>query len=507
MVDLQNNSEMQQDYIETNIQGHLLDLPAGEARFAAGYQWRRNAYFYKFDTLTTQNSYLDLSLGTFPADNTDGKTSVDEFYGELFIPLLSDIPGIEHLNLELGYRYSDYELQGGIDTYKVLIDWGISESLRFRGGYQLASRAPNIAEMFQARSQTWGFNVGDPCGLNSTLAIGANPAGNADAARTRQLCAALMGPEGATAFYDPATIQPSGSSATWFVNAVGNPNVKPEEATTLTAGLVFQPQSGNELLDGFSTTVDWFSIKIEDMIAVEGGISVYLECLGKGTNPTASASHPACLRITRNPISGGLQAVDVSYNNTGFTEINGIDLGVNWNGELSTLGIDSIPGSLSLSTMINFTPKFQTQASPVSPVYDWSGSLGPGPETSLNQGSYEYRMYSSANYLLDAWNLGVRWRYLPEADAAQSVIAGAAGSPFLGAEEDYHIFDFSGSYVFSDTYVFRFGIDNLFDVDAVITGGQSSFGGNRPTSGAGTTLPGFYDPLGRRWYVGMTASF
>jgi outer membrane receptor protein involved in Fe transport len=507
MVDLQNNAEMRQDYVEANTQGHLIDLPAGEARFSAGFQWRRNNYFYKFDTLTTQNSYLDLSLGTFPADNTEGRTSVKELYGELLVPILTGLPAIEHLNLELGYRYSDYKLQGGIDTYKALIDWGITDELRFRGGYQLATRAPNIAEMFQARSQTWGVNVGDPCGLNSVLAIGANPSANPNAARTRQLCEELMGPEGAAAFYDPTAIQPSGSSATWFVNAIGNPEVQPEEATTLTAGFVYQPQSGNELLDGFSTTVDWYSIKIEDMIAVEGGISVYLECLGEGTNPNADPESAACARITRNPTSGGLQAVDVSYSNTGFTEINGIDLALNWNGELASLGFDNLPGSIGISMMFNFTPKFQTQASSNSPVYDWSGSLGPGPETSLNQGSYDWRYNANFTYMLDAWNFSLRWRHLPDAEAPQAVIAGANGSPFLGAEDSYDIFDFSAGWTFNDTFNFRLGIDNLFDADAVITGAQSDFNGNRPTSGAGTTLPGFYDPLGRRWYLGMTANF
>lgn len=507
LVDLQNNARMQQDYVEINVQGQLANLPAGEARFAAGYQWRRNDYFYKFDTLTTQNSFLDLSLGTFPADNTEGRMSVDEVYGEVLLPVLAGIPLVEHLNLELGYRYSDYELQGGIDTYKALVDWGLTEELRFRGGYQLATRAPNIAEMFQARSQTWGVNVGDPCGLNSLVPEGANPAVNPNAARTRALCEGLMGLEGTTNFYDPGNIQPSGSSATWFVNAVGNPDVQPEEATTLTAGFVYQPDSSNALLSGFSGTLDWYSIKIEDMIAVEGGITVYLECLGESTNPSGSLDHPACQRITRNPTSGGLQAVDVSYNNTGFTEINGFDLGLNWNGDLATLGLESIPGSLSASLTTNFTTKFQTQASPNSPVYEWKGSLGPGPETSLNQGAYEYRIFGSFSYLVNDYNVNLRWRHLPKADAPQQVIAGDNGSPFVGAEEDYNIFDLSASWAISDTYLLRIGIDNLFDTDAVITGRQTDFQGNRPTSGAGTTLPGFYDPLGRRWFLGMTAEF
>ena len=157
-----------------------------------------------------------------------------EYYGELSVPLIKDVPLIQHLNLELGYRWSDYKWQGGISTYKALADWGITSSLRFRGGYQAATRAPNIAEMFQAQSQTWSAAApGDPCGLNTRRGLwrecGVQP-GNA--ANARALCQKLMGVGGAQAFYGPGAVQPNGNSALWFVNAVGNPKVNPEDATT-----------------------------------------------------------------------------------------------------------------------------------------------------------------------------------------------------------------------------------------------------------------------------------
>ena len=160
------------------MQGKLVDMPAGEARFSAGVHTRENSYYYIFDPLQTQESFNDNPMG-FPANNTIGETAVDEIYGEVLLPLLADKPGVEHLNLELGYRYSDYELQGGVDTYKALIDWGITETFRFRGGRQLATRAPNIAEMFQADTQSWTFAApGDPCGRNSLATYGANAAVN-----------------------------------------------------------------------------------------------------------------------------------------------------------------------------------------------------------------------------------------------------------------------------------------------------------------------------------------
>ncbi len=84
---------------------------------------------------------------------------MSELYGELAVPVLKDLPLVEHLNLELGYRFSDYLYGGKVGTYKALVDWAPIESVRFRGGYQKATRAPNIAELFQAQAQTWGYDV------------------------------------------------------------------------------------------------------------------------------------------------------------------------------------------------------------------------------------------------------------------------------------------------------------------------------------------------------------
>ncbi len=125
-VTLNHQSEMEQKFIEANVQGRAFDMPAGEARFSAGLHSRTNTYYYIFDPLQTENSFNDNPEG-FPADNTKGETSVDELYGEMLLPVWEGNGG-KHLNLELGYRYSDYELQGGVSTYKALVDWGITDT-------------------------------------------------------------------------------------------------------------------------------------------------------------------------------------------------------------------------------------------------------------------------------------------------------------------------------------------------------------------------------------------
>jgi hypothetical protein len=49
-------------------------------------------------------------------------------------------------------------------------------------------------------------------------------------------------------------------------------------------------------------------------------------------------------------------------------------------------------------------------------------------------------------------------------------------------------------------------MDNVFDEDPVWTGGRTALDAN-PSTGSGTTEAGFYDILGRTFYVGISAAF
>jgi iron complex outermembrane recepter protein len=494
---LNHQSQMEQKFVEANLQGRLVNMPAGEARFSAGVHSRENSYYYIFDPLQTQESFNDNPMG-FPANNTIGETAVDEVYGELLLPLLEGKTGVRHLNLELGYRYSDYELQGGVDTYKALIDWGITDTFRLRGGRQLATRAPNIAEMFQADTQSWTFaSPGDPCGRNSLAAYGANATVNPNFQRAIDICSARMGIGGAATFY--TSTQPNGNSWTPFSNATGNPNVNPEDAETWTAGFVWTPNTGREKVDGLNLTVDWYDIEITNMISVEPALAVYEQCLSVASNPTSDPSHPACLRINRNPASGFAAPTTVSYINAAFAKVSGVDLTADWRTDLAG-------GAFGVSFMVTSLLEEKTQATAASNVYDWKGSLGPDPGTSLNNGAYDYRTFTTVNYGRDQWNLALRWRHLPEAIDGNQVVAGATAT-LRGAEEDYDIFDLSGTWAFGgDRTNLRFGVDNVTDREPVWTGRRTEQDLS-PSTGSGTTEAGFYDILGRTFYVGVSTSF
>src|SRR5690606_15361862 len=125
-ADLKNRSSMRQTIVEANLQGKLLDLPAGELRAALGASYREQDYEFINDTLTSQGtSFQDQALGIYPSADSYGYYDVKEVYAELLVPVLADLPFAKSLNLEIGGRISDYSTTGTSYTYKVLGDWEV----------------------------------------------------------------------------------------------------------------------------------------------------------------------------------------------------------------------------------------------------------------------------------------------------------------------------------------------------------------------------------------------
>jgi iron complex outermembrane receptor protein len=168
---LQERTEFTQEIVEASLQGGLIDLPAGEMRFAAGAGYRRATYDYDPPEQRVRQEVWP----TQPTGPSEGDYDVYEVFGELFLPLLRDLPLIEELNLDVAYRLSDYNLVGKVDTYKASLDWAAAPGLRFRGSYQRAIRAPSLGELYappeRASAAVGPTNSGggDPCDSQGRL--------------------------------------------------------------------------------------------------------------------------------------------------------------------------------------------------------------------------------------------------------------------------------------------------------------------------------------------------
>jgi iron complex outermembrane recepter protein len=480
-------TNISQDIFEANIEGKIADMRAGELRFAAGIGNRQNGFVY--EPANPQASVYDAPLGLFVSNPTAGETEVSEIYGELLVPIT------ERFEVDVAARYSDYDSDSDT-TFGVQFSWQANDSMRLRAAFQNANRAPNTAELFQAETAVFQttFSSADPCGVNTLIAGYGNRADNPNRLQVQQLCAQLIGNTTST-FGAPGSVEANsylqGQQAFTGVSIVqvGNPNVGSEQAETWTLGLVF---TGPGNLDGLTASLDFYNIEVTDAIATFDGGQIYDRCFNRNgvSNPGLTINDPGgfCALINRNESTGAAGTVDSRYLNTGLIETSGVDVQLNWVGDIGDGG-----ASIYVNNLASFLNEYNTKATPSDPVLEFKDTLGAG-------GQYKYRLNTTVGYNFAGGNagVGVRWRYLPEVKNGAYVTNRAA--PQLPTES-YSVFDAFASYSFNERFQLRAGIDNLLNEDPAVVGAT-------PTdSNSNTTLAGYYDTLGRRFYVGLRMEF
>jgi len=510
--DLKNQSQIKQSVFEANLTGDLAEWSAGTLSYALGTAYRKDAYDFKPDNLSQNQNFIDPIAGLFPNQNSGGSYDVKELYGELLIPIVSDGPPMfEHFNVELGARMSDWSMDGveTLNSYKALIDWGFTEKYRLRGGINRAHRAPNLSELFTERTQLFGGApsiVGDQCSrANASGAYSANPAvaGAAQAAQTEAICRALMGTLGATTFYN--NVQQA-NGGTGIQNQLGNPDLHEEDADTLTVGVVM------DIAQNWQLSVDYYTIEIESMIALEAIDSVYGRCLSLKDNPTGSPNAPGCVQIFRDPTNGNAANIDLPYTNKGRALVEGVDLQLNW----STMALG---GGFNINSVMNYNMASETQDSPTGTTFDWAGTSGCALQIQCQ--GYEYRVFTTVNYFRGPWSMSLRHQFWPSIDpgpcatplvtptSCSNAIATGGGS---GVADSYQLFTLAGSYQFGEKFTLRAGIENLLDEEPPLVGGNPN---QQPFPLPATHVGGFapavilstYDPLGRRGYLSFTMDF
>ncbi len=177
--------------------------------------------------------------------------------------------------------------------------------------------------------------------------------------------------------------------------------------------------------------------------------------------------------------------VDTPYLNLGGIETAGIDVQFNWSFPLGA-------GRMNINSVINFLDYYRDQVSPANAFVDATGTLSRG-------GQYDYRTFTTFSFNQDRWGVGLSHRFLPSIESAD--YASNPNTTVQGAGS-YNMFDLFGSFSINETVSLRGGIDNLFDTDPEIVGVNPGV-----TEAAGSTLPQFYDVLGRRYYLSVQLDF
>ena len=497
-------TRLSQDIVEATAQGGIFSLPAGEVRGAVGVTVRKNDFEYLPDATREVNNIVDAVVGSFGQANVRGSTEAKEIYGELLVPVLRDVFMAKSLELELGYRYSDYDTAGKTPTWKALASWAPIDWLRFRGGFQLANRAPNINELFlDASSQAVTLNTSDVCRADTNAAWGNRPQ-NPNRAAVQALCASIIGNNTSDFSNDPNGYNGGRNDGVQLQITSGNRGLQSEEGKTWTVGAVIQSPFEHPLLARTTFSADWYNVRITDAITQISAQTTYDLCFNRdgASNPTLSIDDPngVCQNITRDEVSGAALAVNSTYANTGKVNTTGLDLALNWSGALSDMGLDSIPGNLGLN--VSYSRLFEFEASEYvgGTVLENAGTLARG-------GLFNWRAVTTLRYSNQDWDMALNWRRYPPVRSATYV---TTPTTTIQGADGYSVFALTGSWTISRHLSLSGGIDNLLDTPPERVGaGQVvnrlaiNGGGSIVTNGNGSTVANYYDVLGRRYFINL----
>ncbi|MDB5452829.1 MAG: TonB-dependent receptor, partial [Caulobacteraceae bacterium] len=483
-----NETDLEQQVVEANMQGGMFSLPAGQVRFAVGAGFRRNT----FDFAPDAGLYPDPVTGLPEAMLTNnqretlpvvGSTSTKELYGEVLVPVLKDMPLINQLNLGLAYRYSDYDTVGGVSTYKGDVDWAVIPQIRLRAGYQRAIRAPSVGELFAPPSTVVGSigsplqGAGDGCDVRSAYRKGPN------AAQVRALCVAQGVPAAIIDIYQwPVT--------TIQTQIQGNSQLKQEKSDSYTAGVVLRPEFSSPLLSSMSLSFDYYKIKISDAMGVINGSAIYQACFnGTGLNPTFNPNSVDCSRISR--ASDGSPRLTVTpLVNLASYETSGIDMQFDWAITPADLGM-KLDGRLTANLIVSYVDRFAIKNTANAPFLDFAGTIGNAQIDATSISHPKWKMLGTVSYDTERFGFGGRFRYT--GSMSNSINVGTT-STVPGVASAFYL-DLFGKWNLNESFQLRGGITNVADKSPPLW------------TGFGATDRALYDVAGRSYYVGATAKF
>ncbi|WP_226896347.1 TonB-dependent receptor domain-containing protein [Polymorphobacter sp. PAMC 29334] len=266
--------------------GPLVDLPGGTVKLALGVNVRREA----FTTSGAVLLFTDSPSITLP--NRSART-VEAAFAELEVPLVGPsmaLPGLTRLDLTLAGRIENYSDFGSTANPKIGINWTPAPGARVRASFGTSFRAPNLRQTTTAER------------ISATVLTTA----------TGQAAVVLL--------------------------AGGNPQLKPEQADSWTAGVDLTPPT----LPGVRISATWFRTSFRARIGrpalddladalTNPALAPFVTVVSPATSAvdltrvTALVNDPASI-IHGSYVPATIGAiVDARYVNTASTLVDGID--------------------------------------------------------------------------------------------------------------------------------------------------------------------------------------
>jgi outer membrane receptor protein involved in Fe transport len=445
------------------ITGDLFDMPAGTVAAAFGVEYREETISVRPNEAQLLN---DLASQAIAPTVVNGDYDLYEVFAEARLPLLDEQFGVQGLALEGAVRFADYSTIGQVTTWSGNLDLDINEQLKIRAGYSRAIRAPNLDELLAPVSA--GFRpVTDPC-----------VAENGPDQATKDLCVAQgVPPE----IIDTLVESPRSG---YDLISGGNPDLKEEEADTLTVGFVLSPN----MLPGLSLSLDYYEIELTDAIAQVDGQLLLNDCFA-----TFDIGGTSCQSIRRDPL-GNISEVVAPLLNLADRNVDGMDLSVNYAFEELPrwLSLPNHGATLDIQWFSSWQFTNETQVLPSLPAIDcagkYSGTCSSGPV----RPTPGFRSLLRASWTSGPLRLSPEINYIGELELSDD-----SGPNQRGTQEAWYLVNLNGKWDITEKIGVFFGINNVLDEQPPIWAFQAA--------GDLNVNVNLYDPIGRGYFLGVQA--
>jgi outer membrane receptor protein involved in Fe transport len=265
--------------------------------------------------------------------------------------------------------------------------------------------------------------------------------------------------------------------------STGNPNVSPEKADTLTAGIVLEPP----FVPGLSLSVDWYRIDTRDAIAQLGAQVIVNNCF--------AGSQQFCSLITRDPLTHQLVFIDNEYLNVSREEVSGTDAELDYQHGITLLG--GGPERFSARVLGSYLAQNAVTNQIVGTI-NYAGQVGDGYNLPRVQ------VLSELTYANGPYQLMVQERFIGrgviDVTYVQGVDIDRNTVPSIGYTDLDLKYTRPAHGGWPSIEIFGH-VTNLFDRDPPIVPNYTDFTGATPTNKT------VYDVLGRRFNAGITVRF
>jgi iron complex outermembrane receptor protein len=453
---------MSQSVFSVSTQGTLpWGLAAGKPAVSFGFE----------DRLEQQRNTRDpLELGasgTFESGNFSefsGEYNVQEGFLEVNVPVLKD-SFVDSLNVDAAGRMTSYSTSGLVETWKVGAESQVNEDIKLRTSLSNDIRAPGVGELF----------LGPP--LISTQNLSYPPGGPS---------------------YNVHQIQ------------AGNPQLIPEQAETVSGGIVLTPH----WIENLSMSFDWYSITLHNGIFSFSSNQIFSGCAVQhqanfcslvffakgwpGNSSTNVASevdgngvvNPALLK-GNTYTADGEGAFNAYYQgplNANRETDSGLDFQMDYSHEL-------LAGTMDWHILGNYTDEKTRTSAGVT--VDGAGAVS--NDSTLNPLSGftapKFRSTITSTYTEGPWSLTAQARIISSARLTNDLTQNQSIYTSIDDNSVPAVIygDFRGSYRWNDHIQLYGAIDNAFNAPPP----------NLGSIGGGGTSCVLYDCIGRAYRIGV----